>query len=226
VRKKLLILLLLYGCGCPNGSYRDRTQVITPNITSTPTYSITKEECEDRGNIWMEEAVCKKLSEFKLPSVVAEGIDANAIMTVQKEYVKAVYSIEKFCNQLQKPKKMKFVSRWPVRIKEDQLYVDPSAVKTDIEAALLEKGVNDPQLEAKFEGFENAQLKDILKVRELLLKHVDKMPILNSVLFSVSGVPLQQHFQVSKNQNNYIVVIDSTSISAEDIGVILKQLVP
>jgi len=230
----LFLIFLIIFAGC----HKDDVSIVSnnPPVTLTPVpiatpNVITMEDCAKNGEVWLiEDGLCVPLSNFNLPITLAPNIDTDSVLAVQKNYATAKYSIEKTFNKLIKINHIVIVASMPTKVsKENDLYTNPKAIKSDIETAILEKSVNDAQLECTWQGFAGAQLKHIITVRNMFLKQVKKLPILNSVTFGVSGTPLEKSYQLSLSQttpnvNNYNVNIDPSTLKDSDITEILKQL--
>jgi len=223
--KSILILLFFISfVGCHkdvNPAPATTPPTVSPVPTATP--PTTEADCIQPNKVWLsEDGLCKDISDFTLPTLISDNTDS--IIPLQKIYIQAVYSIAKVFNQLTKVDKMNVMTGIPTKIKEDIIYMDPNTTKANVEAAILEKAVNDSQLECSWEGFANAHLKDLILVRNMFLKQVSKLPILNSVTLGVSGSHLNKSYAISKNNNDYKVDIDPNTVTDSDINNILKQL--
>jgi hypothetical protein len=234
MHKMIVSLVLFVAVSCRDTSVSYTTNnvpvQVTPPVIITPRPPlITKEECLRDKNVWIEEeGICKQLEDFKLPPVFSNNINEDLVEYVQVMYAATIYSIGKFFTGLPEIKRMNFVEGlvFPAQIDNGkELFIEPYKVtKADLEVAILERGVNDSQLEAMFQGFGCAMLSHITHVRNMILTQVKKLPLLNSVTFKISGRRLQNKYQVIPDNKNYIVVIDPAAVTKQDIVEILKQL--
>lgn len=223
---KILFLFLFLLCSCQKSSVAPLP--VTP-IPIIPTPSVlTEEECNKINNVWLvEDKLCEPLTEFNLPSIDIADLPQDKVEILQRSYIQALYSIERAFSNVYHPTRMVVVKDLvvPVVIRNDHLLINPDKVsKEEFEIAILEIGVFDKQLSAQFYGFAMAKMKHFLTVKNLILEQTKVAPLMNRLIFKVSGERLQKKMQIIKGQEKVTVVIDSTAVTKEDVTEMLKQL--
>lgn len=231
MKKMVLLLLLLASCG-PDSKHSQSKDPVPP--TPTPIVTVTQpteEECLlNESKVWIyEDRKCLALSSFKLPRL--NSISAERNLPSLRAYAQVTNKIEKVFTNLPNVSVLNIESNLttPVKLLENgEMYLDQdydlSAISNLMEIEILQQGVYDNTLKGIFKGFAAAKLSDLVKVRELFLKQVSMFPVRNGVTVIVGGSELQTTVQITPDNTNYIVVIDSTKVTSKDISELLTKI--